>query len=117
MTQRRHFTRIPFDAEAVLTQNDRRCITYALDLSLKGAMIQRPPDWPALVGSPLRLQITLLPDRIHIFMDAVIAHADEQRIGFQCCHMDVDSAAHLRRLVELNLADPELLNRELAAMI
>ena len=34
--------------------------------------------------------------------------------GLQWLHIDVDSLKHLRRLLELNLADPDLMNRELA---
>jgi hypothetical protein len=34
--------------------------------------------------------------------------------GLRWKHIDVDSLTHLRRLLELNLTDPGLLNRELA---
>jgi hypothetical protein len=33
-------------------------------------------------------------------------------LGFQVQYIDLDSATHLRRLVELNLGDPALLERE-----
>ena len=41
---------------------------------------------------------------------------DGELIGFVCRHIDVDSISHLRRLVELNLGDEALLERELAAL-
>jgi len=44
-------------------------------------------------------------------------YTEPERIGFACTHIDIDSAAHLRRLVELNLGNPELLARELSALI
>ena len=37
-------------------------------------------------------------------------------VGMVCRHIDVDSISHLRRLVELNLGDEALLERELAAL-
>jgi hypothetical protein len=42
---------------------------------------------------------------------------DEQELlGFVCQYIDLDSISHLRRLVELNLGDGSLLERELAAL-
>jgi len=38
------------------------------------------------------------------------------RIGFRWDRIDLDSFAQLKRLVELNLGDPDLLNRELSAL-
>ena len=37
--------------------------------------------------------------------------------GLICRNLDIDSATHLRRLVELNLGDPKLLERELSALV
>ena len=45
-----------------------------------------------------------------------MTHAEAGRIGFRIEHIDMDSVAHLRRLVELNLGDPDLLKRDLAAL-
>jgi hypothetical protein len=38
------------------------------------------------------------------------------RIGYRWEKIDLDSFSQLKRLVELNLGDPELLNRELSAL-
>jgi hypothetical protein len=46
-------------------------------------------------------------------MDGVVVHQDGQHIGIKCRHIDVDSLTRLRRLVELNLGDATLLDREL----
>jgi hypothetical protein len=37
-------------------------------------------------------------------------------VGLEITSMDLDSATNLRRLVELNLADPSLLERELSQL-
>jgi len=50
-------------------------------------------------------------------MTASVAHIDPTRIGFICEHIDLDSITHLKRLVELNLGDEELLHRELSSLI
>jgi hypothetical protein len=49
-------------------------------------------------------------------MDVTVAHCESEHVGFHCDHIDIDSITHLRRLVELNLGDPELLERELSAL-
>ncbi|MEI8326172.1 MAG: PilZ domain-containing protein, partial [Betaproteobacteria bacterium] len=49
-----------------------------------------------------------------IIMKGVVAHLDGPRIGLECQHIDVDSLTNLRRLVELNLGDASLVDRELA---
>jgi hypothetical protein len=38
-------------------------------------------------------------------------------VGLRCDRLDVDSMSHLRRLVELNLGDPALLERDLQSLI
>jgi hypothetical protein len=43
-------------------------------------------------------------------------HAERGQIGFECEHIDIDSISNLRRLVELNLGDAELLERQLGAL-
>jgi hypothetical protein len=50
-------------------------------------------------------------------MEVRLTHDDHGHLGFVCEHIDLESIAHLRRLVELNLADHNELERELAALI
>jgi hypothetical protein len=52
-----------------------------------------------------------------IHMSGDIAHIEDNHIGIQCHQLDLDSATLLRRVVELNLADSDLLERELHAML
>ncbi len=50
-------------------------------------------------------------------MDVTLAHTEEDHIGFHCEHIDLDSVTSLKRLVELNLGDEELLEREILNML
>ena len=50
-------------------------------------------------------------------MQTAVAHIDANSVGFICEHIDLDSISHLKRLVELNLGDEDLLHRELHALI
>lgn len=114
--ERRHFKRIPFDAEAELSSASGRWCSRLIDLSLHGALIERPADWAGATGEPCLLHIRLAGNDVSIHMDAAVAHAATDQIGLRCTHIDIDSIAHLRRFVELNLGDTALLNRELSAL-
>ncbi len=114
--ERRHFSRIPFDAHTTLRGTDgREWHGTLLDISLNGALLERPQDWDGGNRAGLVLEI-LLTEAAHIRMEVTVAHAEAHYLGLRCTHIDLDSIAHLRRLVELNLGDPELLNRELSAL-
>ncbi len=87
-----------------------------IDLSLKGMLIQRPSDWaPAGKGSRYRLDLRL-EGGIMISMGAALADDNGQRLAFECSKIDLNSFAQLKRLIELNLGNVELLNREISAL-
>ena len=93
-----------------------RCWSVELhDLSLKGLLVCRPADWSADAEQPFVARVRLADDA-EVRMEVSMAHEEGELIGFVCQHIDLDSIAHLRRLVELNLGDEALLERELAAL-
>lgn len=114
--EHRRFTRVTFPTEARLVSGDRECSCELLDISLKGALIRHPTDWSTTIGEDVVLEIPIAQDS-RIRMQARIAHLESDHAGMTCHHLDLDSAAHLRRLIELNLGDEAQLHRELAAMI
>lgn len=115
-TDRRRFKRIAFDAKTELRQGERRWAVQLVDLSLNGLLVQRPETWLADIHKPLSVDIHLSSD-VHVQMDVQLTHDDHQQLGFVCLHISLDSISHLRRLIELNLADRDELDRELAALI
>lgn len=115
-SEKRHFQRILFDAPVTLDLGAATYSSRLIDLSLRGALIQRPLDWPAQATGGAQLRIRL-GDDTQIQMEAQLAHGEGDRLGFQCRHIDMDSITHLRRLVELNLGDDALLRRELEELI
>ncbi|MCJ0973695.1 PilZ domain-containing protein [Pseudomonas sp. PS1] len=116
-SDRRRFQRFAFDAATELVQGSRRWRVELHDLSLKGLLVHRPDGWDADADptQPFEARIRLADDA-EVRMEAEMAHEDGELIGFVCRHIDVDSISHLRRLVELNLGDEALLERELAAL-
>ena len=112
----RHFSRVPFDAQAYLRSDTMVWQCRMIDVSLKGALITRPEDWQGSKGEAYTLELLLGDDQPVIRMTVTVAHAQPERIGLHCDHIDIDSITELRRLIELNLAEPAILERELAAL-
>jgi hypothetical protein len=113
---RRRFKRIAFDAKTELTQGPKSWPVNLIDLSLKGLLIERPSPWLGNPDEVFIVDIHLNVD-IDLQMEVRLAHDDHNHLGFVCEHIGLESATHLRRLIELNLADPAELERELAALI
>lgn len=115
--ERRRFSRIGFDADVQLVDARGSWHGQLIDLSLKGALVTAPADWAGQPGEHYLLELALGSDEERtIRMEVSVSHAEKGHIGFRCEHIDLDSIGHLRRLVELNLGDPELLDRELSAL-
>ena len=113
---RRRFMRVLFDAQATLTTPQASFVAPLIDISLNGALTRRPAGWEAELGSQVSLTVSLDAAAARIQMQARLAHAEDDQIGFLCEQIDMDSITHLRRLVELNLGDAKLLERELEAL-
>ncbi|WP_417777683.1 PilZ domain-containing protein [Stutzerimonas xanthomarina] len=114
-SDRRRFQRFEFDAETELMQGQRRWPVQLHDLSLRGLLVHRPADWDADPAQPFEARIRLADDA-EVRMEVEMTHGEGELVGMVCRHIDVDSISHLRRLVELNLGDEALLERELAAL-
>lgn len=118
--ERRHHSRIVFHTPAELVLDSGSLEVVVLDISLKGALIELPAtiaNTPLELNATATLHVVLTAPDDQISMTTRVAHCEGQRAGLLCLAIDIDSVTHLRRLVELNLGDPELLERELSALI
>ncbi len=115
--ERRRFSRITFHRPAELDARVEQATCELLDLSLKGALVETAAPFAVAVGQPCTLTIRLDAGEAVIRMEGVIVHREGRQVGVRCTEIDLDSIAHLRRLVELNLGDEALLQRELSALI
>ncbi|MDX5371786.1 MAG: PilZ domain-containing protein [Pseudomonadaceae bacterium] len=114
-TERRRFQRIAFDAATELAQGERRWTVALHDVSLKGLLVKRPRDWNGDPHQPFIATLDL-DGETRLQMEVVLTRTRDDLLGFVCRHIDLESISHLRRLVELNLGDESLLERELAAL-
>jgi len=114
---RRHFWRLPFHTVACLTRADGNVHEGQLhDVSLKGALFEVESGGYCIPGERCRLQIEL-SEEVPIRMQVTVMHVEGRNAGLRCDEIDLDSITALRRVIELNAADPALLERELSALM
>jgi hypothetical protein len=111
--ERRHFSRILFNAECTLQQNDLEWTTEVLDISMRGLLVHKPDHFSLDLKEPCEANISLAGSDSHISMTLNFNHEMNNTLGFNCKYIDIDSMTHLKRLVELNLGSETILMREL----
>ena len=117
MSERRRFSRILYLTMADLVQGDKTWRTQLVDVSLQGALLIRPDDWESRDNKEYELGFVLSGSDIEIKMQVELTHEASKKLGFYCNHIDIDSATHLKRMIELNVGDEDLLHRELEQLL
>ncbi|WP_421271949.1 PilZ domain-containing protein [Aeromonas taiwanensis] len=117
MAERRHFTRIFYLTAAKLTQGANQWHTQLVDVSLQGALLLRPEEWSPGDDKEYEISFMLGGSDIEIRMQVELTHVASKKLGFYCHHIDIDSATHLKRMIELNIGEEQLLYRELEQLL
>lgn len=113
--ERRQYQRIPFIADVLLKQNDQQWSCGLEDISLKGVLIAAPQHVQAVMDSPFEIEL-VLGEGATINMHANVSHTTDSHWGMQWGNIDLDGLTHLRRLLELNMKDPQQMHREMAEL-
>lgn len=113
--ERRRFHRVPFDASARIDTAQGHSNCTLIDISLKGMLLKRPKELTVQSGDRAYC-VLYLPGENAIEMDICVTHVNHDAFGCRWEHIDLDSLSHLKRLIELNLGAPELLQRELSQL-
>lgn len=116
-SERRRFHRIATDKTVELEIGEQKCIGKVLDISMRGLLIACEPPPNVHEGDKSTARVQLDDVACCIDVEGIVVHINPGQIGLHCTQMDIDSASRLRRLVELNLADSMLLERELVELI
>ncbi|ERM59449.1 hypothetical protein M565_ctg3P014 [Vibrio cyclitrophicus FF75] len=83
------------------------------DLSLHGLLIQCDDFQQLSHDIPVQVSFTLANSDINIQLEATIVSTINTSMRLRIEHLDIDSISHLKRLIELNVGDDELLYREI----
>ena len=113
--ERRHYQRIPFIADVRLQHADQQWSCALTDISLKGVLIEAPAGAEVQQQEPYVVELELGEGAV-IQMKALVSHVTDSHWGMRWENIDLEGLTHLRRLLELNMADPDEMHRELAEL-
>jgi bifunctional N-acetylglucosamine-1-phosphate-uridyltransferase/glucosamine-1-phosphate-acetyltransferase GlmU-like protein len=114
--ERRQFSRVNFETQVLLSQGDALIQAEVQDISLNGLLIKTPKHYHLRSDLPCRAKI-LLANNIHIEMQVTLVHSSDASLGLHCTSIDMESIAHLRRLIEANMQEPNACERVLAELV
>lgn len=121
MSERRKFSRITFSGKCSLTEkisgDTETWPSELLDISLNGALICRPPSWHTTDDTTIQLNLCLEGSDIVLEIGGQICHQEDELLGIKFLTLSLESISHLKRLIQLNLADEELMHREISQLI
>jgi hypothetical protein len=112
MSERRRFSRVIYNVPAKLQQGELGTTGAIMDLSLHGVLLTAPSvawDCTQLVNVSFHIP----ESDIDINLQVEIVELTDTRLRTSIKYIDIDSIGYLKRLVELNVGDDELLHREI----
>lgn len=112
---KRRYHRIFYRATATLNTGTETRECDIVDISLKGCLLRFAEPWQSNLEAPCYFKLNL-SDTTTIIMHVTPTHCVGNQIGFKCEHIDIESISELRRLVELNLGNTELLERDMQSL-
>lgn len=113
--EHRKFHRILYRAPCTLEADSGRYNCRVVDISIKGCLLILTETEILQYGKLYAMVLTLSEDVV-IKMQLRLVHLENYKAGFECQYIDIESISQLRRLLELNLGDSELLERELSTL-
>ncbi|MCF7971724.1 MAG: PilZ domain-containing protein [Methylococcaceae bacterium] len=114
--EQRHFHRIFYNSQVTLSHESTQWPCELIDISLHGCLLRFNKAWEQSNLETLYTLTLVLSEAVSITMSVSVSHVIDKEVGFKCEHIDLDSISTLRRLVELNLGDNKLLERDLIAL-
>lgn len=121
MSERRKFSRVIFSGDCSISEELAGEVeisqTELVDISLNGALVHRPKEWHDEPGAVINLNLTLAGSDIILEINGIVCHQEEGLLGIKFLTLSLESISHLKRLIELNLADEDLMHREMSQLI
>jgi hypothetical protein len=115
--ERRWFPRFPFHTRAVLLCDGVQQEGILLDLALSGALFRGESAIYATPADFCHLDILHGAGRGVVRARVRVVHADGDMAGLQFRQLDFGVLQELNRIVEMNLGTPDILKRDLGALL
>ena len=114
---RRHFSRVGFQSTVIIEVQEQQYQAELIDISLKGALLVLEGDLAFEKNEMCIFELRLDGDTIAVKTDALIVYSQANQLGLKFQNLDLESMIHLRRLIELNLGDPDKIQQELFFLV
>ncbi len=106
---RRARTRVPFHFEVIVSTDGHEIPVESLNISLKGLLCTA--DSRFSTDEPCIVTLNLAED-IVVTIHGTIVRADEEKTAIDFRAMDEESFFHLKKIVEYNAGDTEMIESE-----
>jgi len=113
MIERRRFSRIVYQTQATLTQESTVVNALVCDLSLHGLLLTSEQSDQLDTDKQVDVEFSLAGSDVTIQLVGNIVGLNNNVIRVSIDHIDIESIGHLKRLVELNVGDDDLLHRDI----
>ncbi len=117
MPEQRRYVRHIQTAPARLSQGEQQWSTCLLDISLQGALLERPATWPEHAQGLYRLSLILPDADAPLELDVETCHEDAERLGVYWPSLDVEPTRQLVQLLEQQPDGELLLARDIAQLL
>jgi len=115
--ERRQFSRVDFQSKVVVVFSEEIHEAELIDISLKGALIKSINTIENQQGESCTFELSLQPSDIVLKVDALLVYKKNNQMGLKFSNIDLESMTHLRRLVELNTGNAEIVQKELFFLV
>jgi len=121
MSERRKFSRINFQCHCSLNFDGKIAShdfdASLIDISLNGALIAITAPSPDVNHEQVQINLTLEGSDVQLLLNGMVCHQQDLLLGIQFTKMELETMTHLKRIIELNLADYETMHREFEQLI
>lgn len=117
MSEKRRFSRVKCVEKCRVVTGSGTFEVALLDISLKGALVERPCDLVVRQGDKWKLFFQLNHTDIILQFNVQVVHCSDNLAGVKFVEMDLDTMVHLRSLMEARTADPEQVRDELTFFV
>ncbi|MFQ0977291.1 PilZ domain-containing protein [Vibrio campbellii] len=113
MTERRRFSRIIYQVPALIEQGNLAMQATIQDLSLHGLLLKVEDAKPLDSLLPVEVGFSFIQSEQMMQFRAGIVSIAGNEIRLKISNIDIESISQLKRFIELNVGNNELLSREL----
>jgi len=112
-SERRRFTRTPFETEITVRAGERLLVSNRLrDISLGGAFIIVKESLAPGTSCTLGFDLVGPHSRLHIEMQGDVVRSEPAGIAVRFTKIDLDSLVHLHHLIRVHAQDPRTISQE-----